>query len=153
MGTIESEKRPTGVRVLLFDDDACVRSVLEQILRWHGHEVVEFGDATNCCVSRRPGEACPCKDGETCADALVTDLKMPRVDGLTFIESLVNAGCKRRHRAIISAFWTSEAMACAKRHGCRVFVKPIGVLEVEQWISNLQPGIDANRLLVNAFRE
>jgi two-component system response regulator FixJ len=73
---------PTGRLVLIVDDDDAVRDSLELLLESAGHSVQAFEaapDALEACRARLP--AC-----------IVTDVRMPEMDGLEFQEKLSAAG-------------------------------------------------------------
>ncbi|HZF50021.1 MAG TPA: sigma-54 dependent transcriptional regulator [Polyangiaceae bacterium] len=66
------------IRVLVVDDEASARSGLEKLLRQEGYEVESASDGENALslVSDRP------------PDVVVTDLKMPRMDGMQLLAKL-----------------------------------------------------------------
>lgn len=138
------------MRLFIVDDDENVRDVMANILGRSGHEIVTFPDACSCCRSGL--SACPCKPEETCADALLTDLKMPGVDGLQFLDGLHQRGCRIRNRAVISAYWTSATMLHAFHRGYRVFEKPAGIWDVGGWLESCAEQIKADRLLADHYR-
>jgi len=71
------------VKVLIADDDRLVRTMLGDLLRELGHEVVpaENGlEAVALCARERP-------------DLVVLDLLMPRLSGLDALRTMREAGC------------------------------------------------------------
>ncbi len=66
------------VRVLVVDDEEAARSGLEKLLRLEGYVVDTAAD----------GAAALERAAETCPDVVVTDLKMPRMDGLELLGKL-----------------------------------------------------------------
>jgi two-component system response regulator HydG len=66
------------IRVLVVDDEASARSGLEKLLRQEGYAVESASDGENALslVSERP------------PDVVVTDLKMPRMDGMQLLAKL-----------------------------------------------------------------
>ena len=69
------ERKP---RVLVADDEADIRSSLKMILDYEGIEMVEAASGPE--ALRAVGEAAP--------DAVLLDIKMPRMDGLEVLEKL-----------------------------------------------------------------
>jgi CheY-like chemotaxis protein len=67
-----------AVRVLVVDDDQVVRTLVADYLRGRGHEVDEAGDGVEALDSIR----------QTSPDVVVTDLGMPRLDGLGLLRAL-----------------------------------------------------------------
>lgn len=67
-----------GLRVLLVEDDVRVREVLAAYLDVDGFEVVEAADGVEGLESTRT----------QAPDLIVTDIMMPRMDGLTMVRQL-----------------------------------------------------------------
>jgi two-component system chemotaxis response regulator CheY len=67
-----------GKRIMTVDDSATVRQVLQITLQGAGYDVVEAID----------GEDALDKLSEAPVDMLVTDLNMPRVDGINLIQQV-----------------------------------------------------------------
>jgi two-component system response regulator HydG len=68
----------TKARVLVVDDDASARSGLEKLLRSEGYEVDTAED----------GAAALARAAEAPPDVVVTDLKMPHMDGIDLLKKL-----------------------------------------------------------------
>ncbi len=68
-----------GKRVMTVDDSATVRQVLQMTLEGAGYDVVEAVDGEDALEKLSGGES---------VDMLVTDLNMPRVDGIGLIEQV-----------------------------------------------------------------
>jgi DNA-binding response OmpR family regulator len=69
-------------RVLIIDDDAELRTSIEEVLRVAGHDVIGAGDGVQGVAlyrERRP-------------DLVITDIFMPEQDGLGVILELANEG-------------------------------------------------------------
>ncbi len=69
---------PTKARVLVVDDEASARSGLEKLLRQEGHnvDVAEDGESALRIAAEHP------------PDVVVTDLKMPKMDGIELLRKL-----------------------------------------------------------------
>lgn len=65
-------------RILIAEDDADVRNLYCHLLRTSGYEVVEASD----------GEYALAKFMETPCDLIITDMNMPRMNGLELIKAL-----------------------------------------------------------------
>jgi len=70
-----------AVRVLVVDDDQIVRAFVADYLRGRGYEVDEAGDGVAALEAIR----------QTVPDVLVTDLGMPRLDGLGLLRALAKS--------------------------------------------------------------
>jgi DNA-binding NtrC family response regulator len=64
------------IRILIADDDASLRRVIEVKLKQQGYEVKAVGDGEDALVELKRGKF----------DLLLTDMKMPRMDGITLLE-------------------------------------------------------------------
>ncbi len=100
-------------RVVVVDDDAAVRRVLERHLEDAGYRVLAFGNADAALAALRGGER---------ADALVTDLQMPGMDGIALL-----AEAKRLDPAlpavVITAHGSVETAVDAMRKGAFDYVE------------------------------
>ena len=68
----------TGKRILVVDDEAKMRRLLELALRNLGHEVGQADD----------GESALAALADSAFDLVITDLRMPRMDGLAMLRAL-----------------------------------------------------------------
>lgn len=143
---------PRRIRVMVLDDDDCVRHVVTQMLRRRNCDVIAFSDARSCCAHANSACDCPCQNDGICADVLITDIKMPGLDGLDYLDVLTRHGCQIPFRAVMSAFWTAESLDRARHHGCRIFVKPVGVFEIDRWLETIECVIDYDRPVVDHYR-
>ncbi len=87
--TFESETAggtPSSIRVLLAEDDDDLRWALTDFLREEGFEVVAVPDGR--AVLERLGAAVLLERRNTPADIIVTDLRMPGLDGMQILESV-----------------------------------------------------------------
>ena len=87
----------TRLRILLFEDDNLLRSMLHRLLLNQGWEVIGYPDPEGCPL--RHATKCACGCTKVCADVIVTDWEMPHVDGFTFVHDLLEKGCKVHYLA------------------------------------------------------
>lgn len=133
------------LRVLLFEDEPLVRSMLERLLQGRGCEVLPFADPGLCPLSSFA--TCQCPEGQACADIIISDIQMLTVQGLDFVESQLNKGCKCRHVALMSGEWSRRDRIRASQMGCQVFDKPFDLDEVYHWLDEVEREIDPERVL------
>ena len=112
----------TKIRVILLDDNESVRNVLTEILEERGYEVFPYSDPGICPLQLE--RACLCHKGQACADVIISDVDMPSMTGLEFIENQKMKHCKVRHVGLISGGWTEERLSRAHDLGCKTFEKP-----------------------------
>ena len=132
-------------RSILCEDNEAIREILNYALQKRGHEVFSYEDAGACplnyCTESK------CDQINPCADILISDLSMPKVDGLEFVENLQKNGCKIKNIALVSGYWTEKSIAKAKDLGCAVFHKPVAPEKLFEWIDACEKDIDPQRVL------
>jgi CheY-like chemotaxis protein len=94
----------------------------KKILEERGHEVFSYKDPSDCPLGFLT--ECKCNHMNFCSDVIISDVSMPFVNGLDFVESLRGKGCKIRNIALISGFWTKKDISRAEKIGFTVFHKP-----------------------------
>jgi CheY-like chemotaxis protein len=132
-------------RTILCEDNELVREILSFIFQERGHEVYSYEDAGDC-----PLNSCSeCKSNPKrfCADLIISDVSMPKVDGLKFVENLKNNQCKIKNIALVSGYWTDKSIAKARELDCAVFHKPVLPEKLFEWIVTCERDIDSKRIL------
>lgn len=137
------------MRIVLVDDDNDFRETLTDILRDIGNDVYAFDNPYICPLKMMP--ECRCKENEVCTDMIITDLQMPAIDGLQFVQIQKDKHCKCMHIILISGSITDEAELTAKNLGCKIFTKPLKLDYFLKWIKEVH--ISPNRELRDWFKE
>ena len=132
-------------RTILCEDNESIRKVLNFILQERGHEVFSYEDAGDCPISSCA--ECKCNQINPCADIIISDLLMPKVNGLEFIENLKKNGCRIKNIALVSGFWIEEDISRAVEIGCTVLHKPSPPEELFKWIATCEKNIAPQRVL------
>lgn len=115
--------------ILLVEDDDQMRSMIAQTLRQQGYEVTECPDAfhwMDFCVGQRVN------DESICYDLVISDIRMPGVNGLELLE-----GLRHSHRnpptILITAFGDQETHERAADLGAvAVLDKPFAMQDLLQ---------------------
>jgi CheY-like chemotaxis protein len=116
-----SRSVPPRPRILLVDDDARVRDVLQQALAMAGYDVVAAAD----------GEEALAAYAAAPADLVITDIMMPRKDGVDTIR-----GLRARHPvpkviAVTAARGRFNRMTAARHVGAQhTLLKPFGMSDL-----------------------
>ncbi len=131
-------------RVLIADDDAGVRYTLEEIFTGAGHDVVAVKD----------GEAALARATEERFDLIVTDLRMPKLDGLGLLEGLALRGLGRDTGGppvvLITAHGSERhAVEAMKRGAYDYFHKPF---EVDELLQVAARALESSRLAAENTR-
>ncbi len=134
-------------RVLLLEDNVSIIKLLTGLLQDRGYEVLGFSSPVTCPLQMTP--ECRCGANQRCTDLIVSDLQMPAMTGLTFIENQRKKNCKCQHVALISAHWTDEDLALAHHLKCKTFTKPFFFQELDTWLDEVEATIEPTRELCN----
>jgi CheY-like chemotaxis protein len=137
------------VRAFILDDNESVRSLISSILEERGYEVLSSSEPLFCPIYL--DRECPCPVKYMCGDIFITDINMPNVTGLEFIENQIHNDCKAivQNKAVMSGAWTDAELEYAKRLGCQIFHKPLRIDEITRWLDECEKRIDPNRKLAD----
>ncbi len=128
---VQTAAMPTPARLWIIDDDRAVRFVLAEALRDAGYAVSAFEGAK---------QALAALDDEPAPDLVFTDVRMPEMDGLAFLDAL-----KARRPAlpvvVMSAYTDVASTAGAFRGGAHEFLsKPFDLDEAVALAQRALPG-------------
>lgn len=118
-------------KVLIVDDSVSIRLTVGYALRQGGYEVIEAEDGRDALD----------KLAETTVDLIITDLSMPVMDGISFIQAV------RKQQAMKSKpilMLTTEGLAAKKEEGKAAgatgwIVKPIDPEKLLQTLARVLP--------------
>ena len=122
--------------ILVIDDEPDVAALLADLLKEDGHRVDVVSNGTDGLRSVQ----------EQAYDVILTDVKMPGLDGQGFYEALERTCPGLQHRVV---FITGDTMAAATRDflaqtGVRSVSKPFGLGEIRQAILDVAAGPAGN---------
>lgn len=138
------------MRILIFDDDQAVSSMLETVFMMREDESFSFADPTACPIHEPPDD-CPA-DTHPCADVILADVHMTMISGFDFVKKLKEAGYSPENMALISGEWKDAEIASANDIGCKHFEKPFDFDELEGWLDECEKRIKPERKLSDWFR-
>ncbi len=124
---------PPRPRVLVADDDSGVRYTLREILEQEGLEVDEAQD----------GEAALARFAEAPAPLVVTDLRMPRADGMAVLAGVLARAPGTRVVLITAHGSERQAVEAMKAGAYDYFRKPF---ETEELLAVVRRAVEAVRL-------
>jgi len=137
------------LRALVFDDDEAIRLLLWRYFDGRGYEVFTFPHPRACPIC--DVQSCVCPLEESCADIIISDLEMPHVKGLEFLEKQISKGCKCRNLALMSGNVSKEEHETAASCGITVFKKPFRIRELDAWVRSVEATIPRTRRLSDWF--
>ena len=133
------------IRAIVLEDNDSVRETLSIILKIRGYEVLAFPDP--CVFMAHLDHESKSLKEHSCCDILITDVRMPGMTGLEYLESQHHHECKIPNIAVMSGSWTEDEIEVAHRLNCRVFEKPFLLEELNSWLSQSEKKIDPQREL------
>ena len=132
-------------RILIFDDDKFIREILWHFFDHRGYEVFTFPHPRSCPICEV--STCTCPLTESCTDFILTDLNMPFLKGLDFIEQQISKGCKVKNIALMTGDLNASDRERADEHGVKIFKKPFQIKDIEKWTTKAEARIPLNRKL------
>ena len=134
-------------RAIVLEDDYLQRTLIDAVLKDRGYEV--HGSSEPFFSPIFLESKCSCPVGTHCTNIIITDINMPNMTGLEFIEHQKRNGCKIQNVAMMSGGWTDEEIEHAKRLGCHIFEKPFKFDEIEKWLDDCEKKLDPDNKLSN----
>jgi len=125
-----TEPRPERpVTVLVVDDEAPLRRILERLLVRDGYRVISAGD----------GETAYQMLASEQADAILLDINLPAMSGLALYLAIINRWPVLEGRiALMSGDADTEDVAAwIEHHHCIVLRKPFDVKDVTRWVADV----------------
>jgi DNA-binding response OmpR family regulator len=132
-------------RIIVFDDHQEILEMLKNVFSLRGYEVLTYLNPSACPMFNH--DMCLCPEGQTCADIILTDINMPHMKGIDFIERQRAKGCACKHVALMSGAFTSEDEKKARDLDLKFFKKPFAIDEVFRWLDIIEPQINPHRKL------
>ncbi len=128
-----ADDRPT--RVLIADDDPQIRALLRRVLAGEGHLLREAED----------GEAALASFREHGADLILSDLQMPRMDGLRLLRAAKEADDSVAFLILTGAGTMHDAIEALRLQADDYLVKPF---DVEEVVLAVRRALNHRRLLL-----
>ena len=76
---------------------------------------------------------------------------MPNVNGLDFIQALMEKGCWKPQFALTCEQWTETEIERASQLVCKVFMRPLHISSIIQWLEEIEASIAPARQLTNWY--
>ena len=126
MMTTPPRKPPT---VLIVDDEAGLRRVLERYLERHGYHVLSAGTAETAYEMLAAEEA----------DALLLDIHLPTMSGLALYLAIIHRWPALEGRIAIMTgdAEAEEVRTWLEHHRCTVIRKPFNLHQVSEWVGTV----------------
>jgi CheY-like chemotaxis protein len=82
-----------------------------------------------------------------CADVIISDIMMPKMDGIEFFKNQRQRGCKApdANKALMSASVSPLQQTAVAELGCHFIRKPFHIAEIRQWLEECGERISSGR--------
>lgn len=139
-------------RAIIFDDEPVILDVFKLFFELRGYDVLTFREPVTCAIY---GDHADCSRPYPCADIIVTDLRMPKMNGLDMLRAQAAHGCKltNKNKALISGYIDDEQRGMAEEMGAAFFPKPVDFDELMAWVESCEPRMDLSRPVAVKRRE
>ncbi len=136
-------------RVLIFDDEEIILYLFKDFFSTLGYEVLTFAEPVVCPIYHHDAGACP--QQSPCADVLIVDFHMPRMNGMELLERQAKRGCKltARNKAIITGYIDEEDHKRIEALGYAFFQKPVDFSDLTNWLTACEKRVDLSQPLAS----
>ena len=133
-------------RVIIYDDNLDVANMLKEHFTLRGYEALTYQEPVSCPAYE---EYAACKELHPCADIILVDFNMPKMNGIDMLRAQSLHGCKvpAKSRALMSGGLDDEAQEGVKELGCIYFQKPFSFDEIAKWLAEREKLMDLSRPL------
>ncbi len=127
------------LRVLIVDDEPFIRQGLEVLIDWEAEGFIITGQASN-------GQAAIKLLKDNAYDMIITDIKMPEMDGVELVTRIKQEGLSDASIIILSGYYDFEYAKTAISCGCRDYIlKPIQKDELLETLRKIMSEYSRNK--------
>lgn len=140
-------------RAIIFDDEVIVLNLYRDLFLSKGYEVFAYAAPVVCPIHAE--NAAAAAGLNPCADVLITDYMMPRMNGLDLLLEQRRHGCRltMKNKALITGLAHDELRQKISELGCAFFDKPIDLEKLEAWITECEKRVDLSQPLAAPRKE
>lgn len=122
------------LRIMIFDDEELILALFKDFFPSTDYEVLTFREPVVCPLFDHRSDSCPALS--PCADAVLTDFRMPGMNGLELLEKQVRMGCALpiQNKAVMSGHCDDELQNEIRGRGYVFFQKPVRFSQIRQWV-------------------
>jgi CheY-like chemotaxis protein len=135
------------LRINIFDDDVLNLKMLKFILSQRDYEILTFDRPVVCPIYSTKSEKC--NSLKPCADVIITDYRMPEMNGLEMLLHQAQSGCKVdiRNKLVMSSDLDNKGREMLEELGCTFFGKPLKAKELLAWLDDCETRVDLSKPL------
>jgi DNA-binding NtrC family response regulator len=130
------------LRIMMFDDEKTIRILFKDFFPQTEYEVLTLSEPVVCPIYDHRSNSC--LTSFPCADAVITDYKMPGMNGIQLLEKQVSMGCAlpRQNKAVMSGYCDDRLQNEIKRKGYVFFQKPLRFSQIKLWLRECRERTD-----------
>jgi len=122
------------LRIMVFDDEEPILTLFREFFSGNDCEVLTYPEPVVCPIYDHRLHSCPALS--PCADVVITDYKMPGMNGLQLLREQVKMGCALpiKNKALMSGHCDEAVQAEIEGMGYVFFPKPLRFSKIKQWL-------------------
>lgn len=145
----QTMRRP---RVIIFDDEPIILDVFRMFFEARDYEVMTFKEPLVCPIY---GSGRECHRLSPCGDIIISDYRMPRMNGADLLREQQLLGCRvtQLNKALISGDAPAADVQSIVELGMSFFQKPVDFRELGLWVDGCERRMDLTVPLAVKRRE
>jgi DNA-binding NtrC family response regulator len=130
------------LRIMIFDDEKFILTLFKDFLTLQDYEVLTFSEPIVCPMFNHHTDSCSALS--PCADVVITDFRMPGMNGLQLLEKQVRMGCALpiQNKALMSGHCAEALQGEIAGKGYVFFQKPVRLEHIKQWLRECEERSD-----------
>lgn len=128
-------------RIIIYDDEVSMRNFLTDFFAERGYEVLTFNEPVNCPIYE---DSMDCAHRQPCTDLIITDFRMPKMNGFELLKRQSLRGCKipAENTAVASGWLDTATIAAIRASSVKFFHKPFDNDAFLHWIEERESRMD-----------
>ncbi len=141
------------LRAVVIDDEEIIVNLFKDFFSTRGYAVLSFTRPVVCPLRDVKGNLC--NSDYPCADVIITDFKMPGMNGLELLQEQTRQGCKlrRENKAVMSGYLDAESHRKILQLGYAFFHKPVDFSKLSAWLDECEKRTDLSLPLGSRRKE
>jgi len=140
-------------RAVVIDSEGVIVDLFKEYFATRNYEVFSYTSAIVCPLRDENWNLC--NTDFPCADVIITDYSMTRLNGLELLLEQSRQGCKlnRENKAVMSGYLDGEMYRKIKQQGYTFFQKPIDFAKFSAWLDECEKRVDLSQPLGSRRKE
>jgi len=133
-------------RTVIIDDDIVIMALLRTYLHLRGYDVLTSRELRGCPIY---GEELECGLKQPCADIMIIDFNMPRLNGIELIKTQTARKCKipSKNKALMTGYSDLLSQSIVDELNYAFFEKPLDFNRLAAWFDECEKRMDLSQPL------